>query len=193
MPNRFRISRIANTLSVMDAKPLKPQDLVVLSKLVVEGPASPPIAQLSVALGLSVSEVHAALGRSVAAGLAVKDAKRGVRPHRAALLEFLVHGVRYAFPVSPGTLTRGLPTAGSAEPLRHHLGESSDPPYVWPLPEGSVRGLAIRPLYPSVPRAAQEDPALHELLALVDAMRVGRARDRRLAAKLLEDRLEEKV
>jgi len=176
----------------MEAKPLKPQDLVVLLKLLLaEGSESPPITQLSVELGLSVSEVHAALRRSVAAGLAIKDPKRGFRPRRAALLEFLVHGVRYAYPASPGTLTRGVPTAGSAEPLAPQLAEGSDPPYVWASPEGSVRGLEIRPLYPSVPRAAMLDPRLHELLALVDALRIGRARERGLARRILEERIEE--
>ena len=47
----------------------------------------------------------------------------------------------------------------------------------------------IDPLYPSVPAAAAEDPRLHELLALADALRVGRARERSMARTELTKRL----
>jgi len=60
---------------------------------------------------------------------------------------------------------------------------------VWPYAEGAIRGEEFEPLYPSVPFAAQRDPKLYELLALVDAIRDGRARERSLAAKELESRL----
>ena len=53
-----------------------------------------------------------------------------------------------------------------------------------------MRGLAFAPLYPSVPAAALQDSRLYELLALVDAIRDGRARERKFAAKELESRLD---
>jgi hypothetical protein len=43
-----------------------------------------------------------------------------------------------------------------------------------------------------VPDAARSDPKLYELLALVDAIRVGRARERKLAESELEKRLAHK-
>jgi hypothetical protein len=52
---------------------------------------------------------------------------------------------------------------------------------VWPYGHGKLRGHSIVPLYPSVPEAATKDPKLHELLALVDALRVGKAREREIA------------
>jgi hypothetical protein len=60
---------------------------------------------------------------------------------------------------------------------------------VWPDPEGEVRGEELRPLYRSAPGAARKDPALYELLALVDAIRGGRARERNLAVEELKGRL----
>ena len=54
---------------------------------------------------------------------------------------------------------------------------------------GSVRGLALYPLYPSVPEAAARNPALGEMLALFDAVRGGNARERTLALSLLDERL----
>ena len=107
----------------------------------------------------------------------------------AALLEFLVHGVKYAFPPKRGALTRGMPTGYAAPPLNKVIVGSSEPPPVWPFAEGTVRGEEFEPLYPSVPQAAARDSRLYELLALVDAVRDGRARERNLAAKELEARL----
>jgi hypothetical protein len=49
-----------------------------------------------------------------------------------------------------------------------------------------VRGQAIEPLYRSVPTAAKNDPELYVLLSLIDAIRVGRVREQRLAVKELE-------
>ncbi|WP_293298436.1 MULTISPECIES: hypothetical protein [unclassified Microcoleus] len=40
---------------------------------------------------------------------------------KQAVLEFLVHGLRYVFYAQPGSLSRGLPTAHSAEPLQSKL------------------------------------------------------------------------
>jgi hypothetical protein len=61
--------------------------------------------------------------------------------------------------------------------------------YVWPDPQGVVRGQAIAPLYRSVPQAAKNDPELYALLSLIDALRVGRVREQRLAVSELENRL----
>ena len=44
------------------------------------------------------------------------------------------------------------------------------------------------PLYPTVPEAALRDEKLYELLALVDALRVGRVREREIAITALKNR-----
>ena len=61
---------------------------------------------------------------------------------------------------------------------------------VWPDPDGNVRGITFEPLSSSVPKAAKHDPALYELLALVDVLREGRARESQRAAKELAVRLQ---
>jgi hypothetical protein len=103
--------------------------------------------------------------------------------------EFLIHGVKYAFPVQRGEATRGIPTAHAAAPLNSQIAESGDLPPVWPDAEGDVRGVALEPLHKAAPKAARKDTVLHELLALVDALRDGRARERQLAEKELSARL----
>jgi len=96
---------------------LKPQDVVVLLKLVALGDRGWTFQSLAVELSISQSEVHAAVRRSVAARLMTEATSASGRPVRAALLEFLVHGVKYAFPPERGELTRGVPT-GYAAPRR---------------------------------------------------------------------------
>src|SRR5208282_1064574 len=113
-------------------------------------------------------------------------------PIRESLKEFLIHGVKYAFPVHRGGLVRGMPTAHAAPPLDRQIAESFDPPPVWPDPEGTVRGLEFSPLYKNVPAAARRDPKLYELLALVDAIRDGRAREREVAIRELTARIDER-
>jgi hypothetical protein len=65
----------------------------------------------------------------------------------------------------------------------------SDRTLVWPAAEGTVRGDSLTPLYPAAVGLPTRDPALYEILTLVDAIRVGRARERALARKLLPERL----
>jgi len=168
---------------------LKPQDIVILLKLVSLGDRPWSYNVLAVELAMSPSEVHSGVKRAAAARLL--DPQRNV-PILRALQEFLVHGVKYAFPPDRGPLTRGLPTAYAAPPLNTLIVLPDEPPPVWPDPEGKVRGYAFSPLYPSVPKAAVQDPLLYELLALVDAIRDGRARERELAIKELTARLEGK-
>jgi hypothetical protein len=56
---------------------------------------------------------------------------------------------------------------------------------VWPHEDGAVRGTSITPLYAAAARTAKNNPAPYDLLTLVDALRVGRARERRLAKAML--------
>jgi hypothetical protein len=137
---------------------------------------------------MSPSEVHAAVGRAVASGL-LHGPELGNRPNLAAVEEFLLHGVKYAFPAERGEPARGVPTSYAAEPLRKLISHGDQPPLVWPHAAGTARGTALEPLYKAAPKAALRDPGLYEILALVDALRDGRARERKLAEELIIARL----
>ena len=168
---------------------LKPQDVVVLLKLVAIAQEPWTFQRLAAELSISPSETHAGVQRATAARLLAPDGSGDVLPVLPALLEFLVHGVKYAYPPERGMLARGVPTGYAAAPLNAVITGSTDPPPVWPFAEGSVRGYALTPLYRTVPVAALRDARLYELLALVDAIRDGRARERSLAVEMLEARL----
>lgn len=164
---------------------LLPQDVVVLAKLVSYGGRRPAIAQVAGDLGLSPSQVHASLRRLARSRLTEAQTDRAL-PH--AVEEFLIHGVKYAFPSQRGEATRGMATAHAAAPLKAQILEGDLPP-VWPDAEGDVRGVTLEPLHKIAPKAARKDPVLYELLALIDALRDGRARERQLAEKELSMRL----
>jgi IclR helix-turn-helix domain len=164
---------------------LKPQDLYVLLALLSRGAGSASYTELAEQTGLAVSAVHGALKRAGSARLAMFEDRRPV-VLKPQLWEFLLHGAKYAFAPVWGTLTRGVPTAYGASPLNSVIASSSDPVPVWPYPKGSVRGLSLAPLYPSVPDAALRDGRLYGVLALFDAIRSGQARERNAAQKLLE-------
>lgn len=164
---------------------LRPQDVLVVLRIALGTGMRTSYQELGRGLEMSSSEVHGAVRRATAAGLLRRDRE----PNRAAIVEFLVHGVKYAFAPERGQVTRGMPTAHGAPPLDTMVGSTDERPPVWPDPEGKVRGESFEPLYRSAPKAAKKDPKLYEALCLVDANRGGRARDRALAEKLLKDML----
>lgn len=163
---------------------MSPQDIVILLKIVALGMTPWLQDSLAVSLGISQSEVSKSLMRSKYAGFLSPDGKQVMK---MALMEFLQYGIRYVFPQKPGPVMRGIPTSHSASPLKEII--QSEEAYVWPYAKGTVRGHSIIPLYKSVPDAAVKDPKLHQLLSLVDALRVGRAREKQLAIQELEKRI----
>ena len=168
---------------------LKPQDLVVLLRLALETRPAPTYASLADELKLTASEIHAGMERAVLARLAYKDAAGKPSVVRAALREFVQHGARYAYPAIQGGVTRGMPTGYAAPPLKDKFVQPRELPPVWPYKNGSVRGTAFYPLYPTVPEAAMKNPSLYELLVLFDAVRGGSARERNMASKMIGERL----
>lgn len=156
---------------------MRPQDVVILLKLSIMSSDNLRFADISEALTISASEVSESLERSRLARLVSED-KREL--YRVSFFEFLVSGLKYVFPVSPGATVRGMATAHSAPPLNKVIVAQNDL-FVWPTPQGTVRGQSIIPLYKTVPEAAMRDSKLYELLALTDAIRVGRAREVNLA------------
>jgi hypothetical protein len=164
---------------------LNGQDVIVLLKLAGEDQEW-TVRSLEAELGIPRSGVHRSLQRLSAAGL--YDLTRR-RTNVSQAEEFLVHAVKYLFPPEMKGETRGVPTAWAAPPLADELASPSDLPPVWPDPQGRQRGIAVSPLHPAVPELARRDPELAERLALIDAIRMGDARVRRLAIKLLGQRL----
>lgn len=164
---------------------LKPQDIVVLLKLCGyshnKRPAYTVIAQ---ELIMSPSEVHSAVKRLKNSRL-LHGTEMREKPNLSAIKEFLIHGLKYVFPAERGGMSRGIPTSYAVAPLKDLIPAGKEPIPVWASPNGTVRGVTVKPLYKTAPAAAEQDPVLYERLALLDAIRDGRVRERNLAEQKL--------
>jgi hypothetical protein len=164
---------------------MRPQDIVILLKIVALKENSWRQPDLANQLLMSQAEISNSLYRSSFAGL-IDQSKKNVQNN--SLYDFLIYGIKYVFPQKPGAIVRGMPTSHSALPLSKSI-QSSNVVYVWPDNEGSVRGEAIEPLYPTVPKAAKIDQPFYELMVLVDAVRVGKSRENQIAVLELKKRI----
>jgi hypothetical protein len=160
-------------------------DIYALAKLTLEE-GSRPYAIVAGELEMSASEFHAAVKRLGQAGL-VDPKDRRIR--QGAVREFLIHGLRYVFPAGMGGLTRGVPTSYAARPLSEFISFGKENIPVWPDALGESIGYGVEPLHPSAPKAARHDGRLYELLALLDALREGRNRERKIAIDELMKRI----
>ncbi len=163
---------------------MRPHDIVILLKIAAKGNDNWLMKDISYELGISASEVSESLNRSAIAGLITPDKKHLMQ---LALLDFLEHGLRYVYPQQPGALVRGIPTSHTAPPLNQSIVNAE--PYVWPYSEGHVRGQSIEPLHPKVPQACLKDEEFYELMALSDALRVGKVREKNMAITELKKRI----
>jgi hypothetical protein len=168
---------------------LRPQDVVVVLRLALGDMPVITYVALGKELSMAASQVFASVKRAGLARLLSVSADRGIEVNRLGLREFAIHGVRYAFPAISAGLTRGVPTAYAAPLLRALITQPNEPPPVWPHPDGDVRGFALYPLAPAVPRLAQRNGRFYDLLSAIDAIRIGAAREREIASDLLSQRL----
>lgn len=162
---------------------LRPHDVVVLLQLVLSPKVS--FAELARQTGVSVGEAHNAVKRLEKTPLL---SRKGERPAVSRLFDFLLHGVPNVFPGELGPEARGVPTAHSGSDLRETMVFEGE--IVWPSVHGNIRGESLVPLVGGAPELAEDNPELYRLLTLIDALRVGKVRERELAASMLRERLE---
>lgn len=144
--------------------------------------APPPVAVPGVQEAPSIYRVRAKSRRAASGEASATDNPAWV--HSRNLAEFAVHGAKYAFAADRLPVAVGVPTSHSAPAFVGVFAPGSDD-WVWPHPNGTARGQGVEPLHPSAPFAAMQDAKLYEMLALFDALRVGRARERGMALKRL--------
>ena len=167
---------------------LKPQDLVVAIKLAANRDRDFVLASLATELGMAISAVHGSIKRAEQARLLSRSGG-SVRAMRGAMTEFLIHGAKYAFPAFLGATGRGTPTSVGAPALIAFFEQTKVLPPVWSDPNGEMWGPTVIPLHSSVPGAAGKDKEFYDLMALLDAIRLGAARERELAANAIKERL----
>lgn len=158
---------------------MRPHDIVVLLKIIsIEGEWLNK--ELSCALHISSSEISESLNRSMISGLLSPDKKKVMK---SAFIQFIQYGLKYVFPVVPGPIERGILTGHSAPILKAYFLAAEK--YVWPSRLGKEKGFAIQPLYPNQVLAAVDNSLLYDMLALTDAIRIGKTRECEKAIELL--------
>lgn len=161
---------------------LRPSDVVVACQLTCTPQA--PFAHLAQSTRLSAGECHNAVRRLRFARIVLPDERRVAGE---VFRGFLADGVPFAFPAMLGAETIGIPTAHAA-PAFASVVTSTDR-FVWADPSGSVRGRSVVPLFPGAPALAATNEALYDLLTIIDAVRIGTTRIRRVAIDALADRI----
>ncbi len=164
---------------------MRPQDVAILLKIVLMGKKEWQYQDISRSLHISGAEVNASLNRSKIAGLIDFNRKR---VNKLALLEFLEHGLHYVFPIQPGAISKGIPTAHSHPSIKNKI--VSETVFVWPDISGTEIGQSIEPLFNNQVKAIKEDPALYEILSLIEILRVGKNRERTVALSQLKKIIE---
>lgn len=165
---------------------LKPQDIVIVMKILAKSEQPWSQGGLAVELGMSASEVNGGIKRASLSGLLRKKDNK-VIPNKKAIEEFLLHGLKYVFPAERGEPTRGIAAAYAAPVFNGKFVVSEDLPPVWSYAKGDVKGFMLKPLYKSVPVAVKNDSILYDYMAIVDALRSGRVREVAAAKQLLKD------
>lgn len=160
---------------------MRPQDIVVLLKMISLGKSVWQLKDIAQQLSLSASEVSESLNRSQIAGL-VDSTKKKVR--QQSLMQFLQYGLHFVFPQQPGTMVNGIATAHAHSFMQQFF--KTEMPYVWADIKGKERGLSVEPLYPKQIEAVKKDEMLYKLLALVDVIRIGKVREIEVAIKELK-------
>jgi len=160
---------------------MRPHDIAVLLKIASKGDEQWLMKDIAYELSISPSEVSESINRSTISGLLSPDKKK---LKKLSFLEFLKYGLPYVYPQQLGAIVRGVPTAHSGPPLNEII--ISNEPYVWPSGKGTVRGQSIEPLYPKAIEAIEKDNKLYQMLSLIDAIRVGKAREKEIAYQELE-------
>jgi hypothetical protein len=141
--------------------------------------------------GISKTQISESLRRCIDIGLAKKDRQFGVpRANKKALFEFILSGIKYVFPAKLGEVTRGIGTSFAAPILQGDIISSGELIPVWPDARGTNKGQAVEPLFKSVTLAIRKDPDMYAMLALIDSIRLGNAREANLAKDKLKSFLE---
>jgi len=180
---------------------MKSQDIVLLLKLISlhkqerehdsrSFAALYTVRAIAEQTGISKSEVSNSLNRCTKIGLVKADRKTNFpRTNSKSLKEFIIYGLKYVFPAEVKEIARGIPTSFAAPVLKDKIMSAGELIYVWPDAEGKNKGQTILPLCRSVAHAIARDQLLYELLALVDAIRLGNPREVEVAVTELDKRM----
>ena len=158
---------------------MRPYDILIALKIVSFNSEDWRIIDIAYNIHLSPSEVYDGINRLHKAEI-MHMRKHVVKKH---FVEFLIHGVKYCFPAIPGIKSRGILTAHSSEFFKKIISDYKKDTYVWPSEKGNASGTSIIPFHKNIPEFIQKDRFMYEYLSYIDAIRIGRKREKAYAEK----------
>ena len=167
---------------------LRGQDIAILIKLLLKHNAKEKIEFKSIAyeLYISQSEVTKSIQRLEKSKLLIRYSDDNIELHKHGLIEFFIYGVKYFFPAEINIATRGM-AAGYSSPHFKKL-ILSEENYVWPYLNGDMKGLALTPIYRTLPNALERTPDenFYVIISALDLIRLGGKRENKIAKETLE-------
>lgn len=162
---------------------LKPQDIVVLGKLVTDE-VWPTQKEIANALELSQSEISHSLKTLEQVGLINISQKR---INKLAVLEFIVHAIKFFYPSEKQGIGRGIKVGPSYSYFSKRV-HSDEFDYVWPDPDGEAKGVIVSPLLTRFSKTIKENEKLLLFLNVIEVFRgLGGVRHQQEAQKALKE------
>ncbi len=109
--------------------------------------------------------------------------------NQKALGDFIQYGVPYSFADQPMEVTVGIPTSWGCPALKPSFNSAENTPDVWAHKDGKIRGYRVEPLHKNFPDACLKNEKIYNYCGLIDAIRVGRAREKKIAIDLIKEML----
>lgn len=163
---------------------MKPQDIIILLQIALLQETKWSYKLLSQKTFISPMQCHRSIRRLDEMHLFNMQLNKINYPN---LIEFLIHGFKYAFPGKIDGKVLGIPTAYSAPIFLNHI--VSNELIVWPYKEGQKEGVALEPIHKVVPPIALSNPKMYDMLSLLDALRIGRIREIEFATIKIKEML----
>ena len=167
-----------------DSVNLKPHDIAVAIKILLIKERNWRQVDISNELGISQSEIAKSIKRLKFAGIELEK-----KINKAALLEIILHGVKYFYPTKPGVLGFGIPTAISAPTHKSSVVNESEV-FVWPFSKGELRGQIVEPFYKNIAEASLKDRDFYDIMSAIDILRIGKARERNYAQQFIKKKVD---
>jgi hypothetical protein len=115
--------------------------------------------------------------------------------------EYVIHALKYDFPGEIGPVVRGIPTLHSVHFvarnfLKHEQLPNIKTDYVWPDPNGTLKGNSVKPIHPCQIHLSknQGNPNLgystdiYDFLICIDLVRIGQTREKKWAEEQIRER-----
>lgn len=167
---------------------LKGQDIAVLIKLLLKQRAKEKVEfkRIAYEVFISQSEVTKSIQRLEKSKLIVRYSDERLELNKHALEELFIYAVKYLFPAEINIATRGMAAAYSSPGIKTQI--LSEDTYVWPYINGDIKGLALTPMYKTLPDALDrtEDNDFYEIISALDIIRMGGRRENKIAKEILE-------